>query len=202
MLSETFEISLHSGDYFCPLGYVLILDDAEAGVCTQCKAGTYSVSPFEERVKSESILPWVSSWRQMWVGRWKCDFALGEWIVDDGKFKLVRCPRGCQLVNRNTYGVFAQESQICTVCAANECILNSDDADMTGNRCPIGVVCNGSWLHGLVNGSVWLPDNSTGLFALTKCPQVDYFKRVRDSRLGLTVTLIVFSGIPAYRALQ
>ena len=173
MLSETLEISLHSGDHICPLGYVLILDSANAGVCTQCKAGTYSVSPLKgESSQIPSCLECPAG-GNCELGGENVSFALGEWIVDDGIFKLVGCPRGCQLVNKNTFGLFAQESQICTVCAANEYILNSDDADMSCNRCPIGAVCNGSWLHGLVNRSVWLPDNRTGLFVLTKCPEVD-----------------------------
>jgi hypothetical protein len=73
----------------------------------------------------------------------------------------------------NTVGglvsILAQE---CVSCQQNEYILDPNNPRFVCQPCPIGAVCDGSSLQGLVKGSLWEKDQLTGQYHLIGCPQV------------------------------
>jgi hypothetical protein len=68
--------------------------------------------------------------------------------------------------------ILAQE---CVLCQTNEYILDPNIPRFRCQSCPVGAVCNGSSLQGLVKGSVWVADYVAGQYRLVGCPQVFLF---------------------------
>ncbi len=79
--------------------------------------------------------------------------------------------QGSRLLNTvgDSVSILAQE---CVSCQPDEYILDPNNPRFICQPCPIGAVCDGSSLHGLVKGSVWVADNSLGQYRLVGCPQV------------------------------
>jgi hypothetical protein len=163
----------------CPAGYILDLeksvhaDGARSGVCTLCKAGTYSLAPLKGGSSNQDPAclncPLGGDCS---LGGENVSFPLGSWTKDSGIFKLVGCPPGYQLQNKADGVTFSQDSQRCFQCSQNQYVVDSNDPNFSCNRCPVGAICNGSSLRGLVNRSVWAPDYKTGLYILRSCPKV------------------------------
>jgi hypothetical protein len=174
MVSEISPVMMSSD--VCPLGYILVLDQslsvsnqsAVLGGCSQCQPGTYSVHPLAGLNALRPTCfncPTGGSCK----GGFRVEFLLGIWKIMGGMYRLVSCPAGNQLVN-SVNGVFSHDIQSCLACALNTYILESNNSNMKCQVCPVGAVCNGSDLAGLIKGSVWVKNMDAGLYTLQSCP--------------------------------
>ena len=178
MRSANVRINIANGSTVCPTGYILNLEDANRvgarrGSCSLCKPGTYSVSPLKGVTSDQdpSCLNCPLG-GDCSVGGDNVTFAIGEWIVSKGIYKLVQCPAGYGLQNSITGHIFSQDSQACLKCISDEYIVNSSNPNYKCMICPVGAICDGNSLRGRVPGSVWKPDLSDGIFILQYCPAV------------------------------
>ena len=105
MQSEPTEVYIASGGQVCPEGYVLILDKAGKGSCSECGSGTYSVNPLAGISPSQPAC-FTCPLNGVCTGGYSVELPLGMWIVVSGYYKLICCPEGHQLVNENALGVF------------------------------------------------------------------------------------------------
>ena len=96
-------------------------------------------------------------------------FSIGKWTVEDGIYRLMSCPPGHQLVNAIN-GKFSHDIQQCLPCQQSEYIVSSNNSDFSCQPCPVGAVCDGNSLHGLVPGSKWQVDLDLGRYFLLSCP--------------------------------
>jgi hypothetical protein len=95
---------------------------------------------------------------------WKPDFSSGQ-------YKLISCPYGYEKSAFQGVDVsYAYMNQQCSACASNQFILYSSSNVYTCQNCPVGAVCNGTALSGLVPGSAWFPDFTSGQYVLRSCP--------------------------------
>jgi hypothetical protein len=85
------------------------------------------------------------------------------WVPNyaSGIYSLQQCPLGYKM------NIAAQD---CTACAKTQYILNSSSPYFDCQDCPVGAVCDGSSLIGLVAGSLWMPDFEKGIWILKRCP--------------------------------
>ena len=168
MLSEVYEVLMANGSSVCPQGFVLLLDLARVGSCMECGSGTYSVDPLVGR---STTGPSCLNCPQGGVCKGGSDvqFYTGQWDIISGMYRLVGCPSGHQLVN-SIGGVFSHDIQDCLACSSSSYIGNPNNSNYTCQNCPIGAVCDGNSLTGLVTGSVWSLDASTGIYILISCP--------------------------------
>ncbi len=176
MTSEPVRLAVSNGSEVCPKGYVLILESALShsnltgvqGTCVFCRPGTYSLNPLIGVTPTEpSCMPCPIGGDCQ--GGSNVNFALGTWKILRGAFVLIGCPSGHQLVN-SIGGIFSQSQQSCVQCRPTSYILDPNNPNYSCHGCPIGAVCNGSALKGLVQGSVWVGDGETGLYRLMSCP--------------------------------
>jgi hypothetical protein len=176
MQSYILPLSLKKGSSVCPPGFILVVDQqrpgsnqtALQGGCTMCSSGTYSVGPLYGLTTGEpSCLNCLAS--ATCRGGFDITFSLGNWIISGGMYKLVGCPAGHQLVN-SVAGVFSHDVQNCLACASNQYILNSNNANISCEKCPVGALCDGNSLKSLVDGAVWAGDMRTGVYYLRSCP--------------------------------
>lgn len=72
----------------------------------------------------------------------------------------------------------------CRDCRAGQYVLDSNNPAYNCEDCPAGAVCSQSGLVGIVAGSTWLPDNTTGQYRLVSCPPGYQITNV-DSITGL-----------------
>ena len=174
MISDVFAVIMACA--ICPLGYILVPDQAQLlsntsallGSCSQCQIGTYSVSPLAgTNPRQPSCLNCPASGNCK--GGADVDFSLGTWKILGGMYRLVGCPAGYQLVN-SLNGVFSHDLQNCVACALDDYIVDSNNSYFKCQQCPVGAVCDGSDLVGLVKGSVWIKDMDVGLYTLQSCP--------------------------------
>ena len=137
-------------------------------MCSQCGAGSYSVDslagPTTYGPSCFTCPPSATC-----KGGNSVLFSIGSWQIVNGIYTLYSCPSGHQLVN-SIYGVFSYDTQDCRACQPTEYILNPNSSTFTCQPCPSGAVCNGDTLAGLVPGSVWACNASSGLCSLTSCP--------------------------------
>jgi hypothetical protein len=75
------------------------------------------------------------------------------------------CPPGSELRIDSARG-----SWRCALCATDQYVIDSNNPAHSCHACPLGAQCNGSDLRGLVAGSLWVAENSTGQYRLTSCP--------------------------------
>ena len=176
MQSGILQISVETGDLVCPLGYILVLNQATSafnetavqGACTLCNQGTYSVSPLAGvTLNIPSCLNCPSS--AICKGGNDVQFSLGTWSVSEGMYTLIACPPGHQLVN-SVSGVFSSDIQNCEACSSNQYILNSNNSKFKCESCPVGAECDGNSLRSLVDGAMWVGDMATGVYVLVSCP--------------------------------
>ena len=186
MRSANVRINIANGSTVCPTGYILNLEDANRvgarrGSCSLCRSGTYSVSPLKGVTSDQdpSCLncPLGGDCSD---GGVNVSFAIGEWTISAGIYKLVKCPAGYELQNSITGRFFSQDSQACLKCTSNEYIVNSSNPNYKCMTCPIGAICDGNSLRGRVPGSVWKPDLSDGIFILQYCPAVSIILQVEN----------------------
>ena len=180
MHSTTIPVAFANGSDVCPVGYILDLDKvvhagsdgSRSGTCTFCKPGTYSISPLKGAILNQdpSCLNCPIGGKCV-LGGSNVTFAIGNWIAFFGLYLLVSCPRGFQLENK-VDGSFSQDNQRCIMCNNNEYILNSTSSDYKCMKCPMGAICNGVTLQGVLPGSVWIPDYISGAYLLKACPAV------------------------------
>jgi hypothetical protein len=71
-------------------------------------------------------------------------------------------------------GAISILSQECVLCQPNEYILDPNNPLFSCQPCPVGAACDGSSLQGVVKGSVWVADYSSGQYRLIGCPQVNF----------------------------
>ncbi len=67
---------------------------------------------------------------------------------------------------------FSHAAQKCAPCMTSQYILNSNDPKYSCQTCPIGALCDGSTLKGLVEGSIWEEDLDAKIYVLKSCPKV------------------------------
>ena len=126
MQSAPFTVSMSHGDFVCPGGYILILDELGHGSCSKCGPGTYSIDPLIGIVKgSASCLRCPAG--GICNGGNNLSFPLGTWEISNGTYILLSCPPGHQLVN-SAHGIFSQDVQECLPCKPSQYILNSNDS--------------------------------------------------------------------------
>ena len=58
----------------------------------------------------------------------------------------------------------------CYACLETQYVLDPNNASFSCQNCPIGAICDGNTLKGKVEGSVWIPDFSSGQYKLISCP--------------------------------
>ena len=178
MNSALLQLSLAAGSAVCPAGYILGMDRASSvsmglprkGACSICKAGTYSVNPLKGLTNSDPSCLNCPLGGDCSKGGNNVVFSIGQWIISDGMYQLVECPNGYQLVNYAVLGTFSHDNQRCLACSAGEYILNTSNPGVTCQPCPIGAICNGDSLIGLVNDSTWQADPRSGQYILKACP--------------------------------
>lgn len=79
-------------------------------------------------------------------------------------FTCLPCGRG-QQKHVDTKGTWS-----CQFCREDQYILDPNDEDFTCQDCPLGALCDGHTLIGLVPGSTWLPNLGLGIYELVSCP--------------------------------
>jgi hypothetical protein len=176
MISEPVYLSVLSGNNVCPIGHVLMLENAGSisnttimqGVCTFCSSGTYSIDSLAGHRPSE---PGCFSCPQGGICKGGSDvsFLLGTWKASNGIFVLMSCPAEHQLASI-VNGIFSQTAQNCVPCPSSYYIINSNDPNISCQPCPKGALCVAGNLKGLVAGSVWVGDMHSGLYRLKSCP--------------------------------
>ena len=129
MQSAAAVIPIANGSSVCPKGYILALDSFGTGSCSECRSGTYSVSPLAG-IRSGvasclACLPFANC-----TGGSSVTFALGVWEVIDGMYRLVSCPLQHQLVN-SINGLFNHDIQQCLACGPNQYILDSNNSEFS-----------------------------------------------------------------------
>ena len=167
MVSGAFNIVLAENEKICPAGFILAFDELaitklKFGYCSKCGPGTYSVSALARFCFNCPV-------KSFCEGGDSVKFSLGDWTIMNGMYRLVGCPDGYQLVN-SINGLFSHDLQQCIPCSPDQYILNSNNSNYTCQTCPVGAECDGKSLHGLVAGSLWKPDLSTGQYILLSCP--------------------------------
>ena len=176
MQSAILRVSVQKGGFVCPPGFILVVDQrrpgsnqtALQGACSMCTSGTYSVGPLYGLTAGEpSCLNCLAS--ATCSGGFNILFSLGLWVISGGMYKLIACPAGHQLVN-SVAGVFSHDIQNCLPCSPNEYILNSNNSNMSCEKCPVGALCNGNSLKSVVDGALWVGDTISGIYYLRSCP--------------------------------
>ena len=158
MESGLYELHFLSGSQICPNGFVFQLDDSDfSGSCVECEAGTYSVSPLASP-SGQNPACFNCPVDGICKGGATVTFSVGVWVVKGGVYRLIECPAGQQLVD-SIHG-----------CQQNQYILSSNNSNFSCQTCPIGAVCNGIALKGLVQGSNWQADTENGRYFLVSCP--------------------------------
>ena len=174
MQSEVIRIEL--GSSVCPNGHVLTLDQesawgtsrARSGSCVLCKSGTYSVNPLAGTTpQTPSCLNCPAG--GLCVEGSSVVFALGTWKVISSMYRLISCPPGYQLLN-SIANVFSHDVQQCLACNKDQYIVDSTNSLFNCQVCPVGAICNGSTLQGIIPGSVWEADMKSGYYILKSCP--------------------------------
>ena len=173
MSSATIQLEVGNGSAICPRGYILsvqkLLSQGFSGTCEFCGQGTYSLNPLKGILENDPsclTCPVGGNCR----GGVDVAFAIGRWIVSDGVYLLISCPDGYQLVDYAQMGTFSQTNQQCVACSPDQYITDSDNSSIICQQCPVGALCNGSSLTGLVNGSQWVIDQNDGQYVLDACP--------------------------------
>jgi hypothetical protein len=64
----------------------------------------------------------------------------------------------------------SENTWICKKCDKNQYVVNPNIFQC--EDCPKGAKCDGNALRGLLEGSVWVPQNTTGQYILKSCPPV------------------------------
>ena len=177
MVSKLAYLPIPRGSSVCPKGYVLALDQTDEvsnrtvrqGVCSLCVSGTYSLDPL---VGYTALMPACLNCPAggTCTGGFSVYFAVGDWEISHGKYILLGCPMGHQLAN-SIGGSFSHDAQICFPCPVDSYIFDSNNSKLSCQPCPIGAVCDGGSLKGLVEGSVWDGNKETGLYTLSSCPR-------------------------------
>ncbi len=95
---------------------------------------------------------------------------------------------------------FSHAAQKCAPCMTNQYILNSNDPKYSCQTCPIGAVCDGSKLKGLVEGSVWEENMDLGIYVLKRCPEVMLYKSstpcgICARKCACLSRVVVFMGV-------
>ena len=75
------------------------------------------------------------------------------------------CPKASSRQVNNVQG-----SWKCVACLKDQYVMDNNNPAYACNNCPVGAVCDGNDLQGLVAHSVWIADNVTGQFLLESCP--------------------------------
>ena len=177
MISKLAYFTIPLGSSVCPKGYVLALDQTDEdsnktvrqGICSLCVSGTYSLDPLVGYVALEPTCLNCPAGGTC-TGGCSVEFAVGNWEISKGKYVLMSCPIGYQLVN-SIGGTFSHDAQRCAPCPIESYIYDSNNSKLSCQPCPIGAVCNGGLLKGLVEGSVWVGNEQTGLYTLSSCPE-------------------------------
>jgi hypothetical protein len=86
-------------------------------------------------------------------------------LMSTSTIQCLPCTRGQSRVEDSRQGVW-----YCVACADNQYILDPNNPAYSCQDCPVGAICDGNSLTGKVKGSVWRPDDSTGLYILEACP--------------------------------
>ena len=60
----------------------------------------------------------------------------------------------------------------CVTCTTDQYVIDPNNPRFRCQFCPQGAICDGNALVGAVNGSIWEPDLSAGIYRLTYCPPV------------------------------
>ena len=173
MLSPAYPVFFAGNRSVCPAGSILVLEEQSAnasklGSCAVCPAGSYSVDPLAGATpETPSCFNCPPSAKCN--GGDDVDLPVGAWRISNGVYVLVACPYAHQLVN-SIGGKFSQDVQECVSCLPNQYILNPNVSAYSCQDCPVGAVCNGESLQGLIPGSTWEADLATGQYVLTSCP--------------------------------
>ena len=77
---------------------------------------------------------------------------------------------------------FSPAAQKCIACLSDQYIIDSNNPRFECQICPVGAVCDGSTLQGLVEGSVWTKDFLTGTYLLRSCPKVSQVMRLERTK--------------------
>jgi hypothetical protein len=193
--SARFPAVFSSGGTVCPAGYVLQLDqgisDAGSGLrgvgaCRFCTSGTYSLNAIAPRDEALSAAPGCLNCP---AGA-ACDrggadvrFLAGAWIAVGGRYRLLSCPPGHQLINSTagtSSGAFAHDLQQCRACPVEEYIVDPSADACTA--CPKGALCPADRACALRSppafacaggGRIvgdWRLDNATRHYAVVDCP--------------------------------
>jgi len=115
MMTTPYEPPFATGFDVCPPGYILALESADSsgarrGSCTRCGISQYSVSPLAGPTSgSPSCFNCPPS--AECKGGDEITFSRGRWVIANGMYMLVGCPRGYQLVN-SIGGVFSHDVQV------------------------------------------------------------------------------------------
>jgi hypothetical protein len=188
MRSQNSDVHLSNGSIVCPAGYVLNLDtasnsmDGRAGTCVLCKTGTYSVSALKGLLTDDDpaclICPLGGDCS---AGGNIVTFAVGQWIISDGIYKLVSCPIGYQLQNAVSGASFSQDVQSCLKCTIDEYIMDSNNSKYKCTKCPVGAICDGKSFKSRLSDALWKAENVSGIFILKSCPKVNFCPLTREA---------------------
>ena len=148
MRSGLLPVDIQQGANVCPLGYVLTVDkEGEANspaICTFCKQGTYSLSPWAGAPGSSRDSPACLNCPIGLNCNGGADVNQKEnstWFDVDGVYHLISCPPGFQLINSTSgtsRGEFASDLQQCRECSVGQYIINPNTDEC--QECPPGIV--------------------------------------------------------------
>ena len=154
----------------CGKGQSMTVDTANnIWYCIQCASNQYVLDSNNasygcQNCPSGAICDGNSLKGQVDGSVWERDYNLGQYL-------LISCPPGYQMITyTGTDLTFTHVNQQCSKCSSNQFILNSSSSKYRCQECPIGAVCNGSSLTGLVPGSIWRADVNLGQYVLISCP--------------------------------
>ena len=143
MESGLVPVHVQQGVSVCPLGYILVPDQANgSAICTLCRPASYSLSPLarspDSSINSPSCLSCPVGCKCILGGTdIQCD--VGLWRAVEGVFRVVSCPAGSQLINSTagtSQGIFSNDLQQCKACLPGQYIINPDTDEC--QECPQG----------------------------------------------------------------
>jgi hypothetical protein len=136
MQSIIFEVFMENSSSICPNGFILFMDQDRVGSCSFCSSGTYSINPLVGHNLRPMCYPCPVD--ATCNGGTNVSFLLGDWEIVDGVYRLIGCPPGYQLINKDASGRYSHDAQRCHRCLATHYILDSMNADFRCETCPTG----------------------------------------------------------------
>jgi hypothetical protein len=168
------------------------VEDKSKGVwqCVACAANQYILDPNNPAYTCQDCPAGATCDGNSLTGKVKGSV----WTPNNatGRYLLEACPFGYEMFGAGSVSnALTELYQQCSNCSAKHYILNSS---YRCQQCPVGAICDGVALRGLVAGSVWVPDYISGRYLLTSCPPGYQMDSAGSTNLALQRCSLCLAG--------